>query len=119
MLARFIRDADKLENLEYMSISSFYIEKNNLTSEWIENNILDISDDILDEFLSWTDITYKNRKTQWDIITSFIWWINDINFDVTKKLLKKSSLFEEYLKYLNDIWYTRRIDEVKKYLEDY
>lgn len=119
MLIDYVRDADKLENLEYMWLTNFHREMSELSLLDPNWNWKDLSDEVLDYLLEWRVIPYSIRKSNPDIITSYISWINDINFNWTKKLIKSNNIFPTYMDYLKEIWYTKRLEEIKDFINNY
>jgi hypothetical protein len=88
ILSKLIRDADKLDNIEYFIFDFDRIKfiYDNYLSNWKYDN--SISDDILNVFLQKKSINNNNVKTFVEHILTMLSRIFDINYLWTKKLLK-------------------------------
>ena len=94
IVAKILRDADKLENMENFilhGIPVFHHPNGSLT------------DIVMQSIIKKEFIDNKNLKTISDHIAIVISWVNDIYFDATKETIKKMNyvkiLLNEFVKY--------------------
>jgi len=114
---KITRDADKLQNLEYILFNAedklFFRykekdEKNNLYTK-----------EVLDSFLNWDLIDSKLIKTQIDYLLLLSSWVFDLNFETSKKILFSSNFIFFIEKNLEKIWLEKNnisevIEKIKK-----
>jgi len=98
-IANLVRDADKIQNLEYILFDPynelFILNKN---EKWKFTQIN------LDDFLNWKVTKYIYKNTAIDRIINLASWIFDLNFSYSKKRLKQSN-FEKFI--------TKRLKELE------
>lgn len=81
LLAKLLRDADKLENIECF----IYFDMVRLGT--VPNGVL--SEDIKTDLKNQSTVNYKSVKTNSDSAAITLGWSNDINFETTVKKLKE------------------------------
>lgn len=96
--AKIIRDADKLDNFRVKEIEYFgnMFEYN---PETIENE--QITPIIFEDFMDHKQILKENRVTQIDNIVSYIAFIFDLNFDITKQYIKNKDYIRKIIGRVN------------------
>ena len=111
--AKIIRDADKIDNFRIRKTAD-YETLFNETEKEIEKE--KISDKVYNDFFKHKQIQFKDRNTSLDFWVSYIAWIFDINYDVTKEMLKESNDVEELIDRINykDAETIERMEEIKK-----
>lgn len=88
LFAKIIRDADKLDILNIISVA----EKENIF--WYEEyNNLEINDKILNDHLSHKLINYKEIKTNLDTAIAYFNYAYDINFSWTKDRIIRNDYY--------------------------
>lgn len=100
-LAKFIRDADKLQNMIYELFDLEWLTKlNTKLKKW------DISDNIINDIKLNIPVNRVYVETIADEVLRFIWWSFDINFRESIDMLNYYNFFEAIfnkLKWLNVI----------------
>lgn len=111
--AKIIRDADKIDNYRIRKTTE-YETLFNETEEEIEKE--KISDKVYKDFMKHKQIKSKDRNTSLDCWVSYVAWIFDINYGVTKKMLKETNDVENLIDRINykDSETIERFDEIKK-----
>lgn len=94
---KLLRDADKIDILNYFS--NYYMEKgkNNDRNEAAELNLPDIdyiSDDFFIKIMSEKPITYSNLKSLTEFKLLKLGWIYDINFKRALEIIKERGYIE-------------------------
>jgi len=86
LIARFIKDADKMTNFRYFS-------KINYISHSTKRELY-ISDEVLRQFRERELVNKKFCETVFDIAINFISWQFDLNFDISREIFVKENLNE-------------------------
>ena len=103
-IVNLVRDADKLQNLEYMMFNSN-------DKLYLEQEISDkISNDVFSEFIEWKScIKYDNVKTYVDKILYYASWCFDLNYKITKTFLLNDNFISFVENQLENVWVSNYI----------
>lgn len=109
-LSKFIRDADKLQNMIYEIFNiKWLIKLNHKIKPW------NISFSVLDDLNKKITINKNNIITHADYIVWILSWIYDINFEESIDMLNYYSFFEKIIVELSKLeWVTKENIEVVK-----
>jgi len=116
--SKLLRDADKIDNFRVRKTAE-YETLFNETEEEVENE--KISDKVFKDFLNHKQIKSKDRKTALDCWVSYVAWIYDINYEITKDLIKETNEIEKLIDRINyrDEETIERIEQIRKCAIEY
>lgn len=113
---KIIRDADKTDIFKILVTGDKKTvwEKADLSED-------KISDEIYREFIEEQKIDYKERRTSADILVCHFCYIYDLNFAITKKIIKENNYIDKLYKrfIFNDAETMKRFDTIYKISKEY
>ena len=116
MHCKIIRDADKTDIFKILVTGDKKTvwEKADLSED-------KISDEIYREFIEEQKINYKERRTSADILVCHFCYIYDLNFAITKKIIKENNYIDKLYKrfIFNDEETMKRFNNIYKISKEY
>ena len=113
---KIIRDADKTDIFKILVTGDKKTvwEKADLSED-------KISDEIYREFIEEQKINYKERRTSADILVCHFCYIYDLNFAITKKIIKENNYIDKLYKrfIFNDEETMKRFNNIYKISKEY
>ena len=87
--AKIIRDADKVDIYYYSTTEDIRVTYN---TDKLEKDLF--TPEIIEDFLQYQAIDYKKIKTHADVVISNLYYIYDLNFDISKKMIKEKKYID-------------------------
>ena len=113
---KIIRDADKTDIFKILVTGD-------KKAVWEKADLSDdkISDEIYREFIEEKKIDYKERRTSADILVSHFCYIYDLNFAITRKIIKENNYIDQLYKRFkfNDEETMKRFNNIYKISKEY
>jgi len=109
-----VRDADKLQNLEYIL---FNFNDRIFNLDKIDDKYTEI---VVEQILNKEIVDRQHKKTYIDNILTFTWWIFDLNFQTSKKFLVNDKFVDFIIWKLVEVNLEKDlISKIKTTLEEY
>lgn len=108
LFAKIIRDGDKIDILNSISIPSNSMESIFWYDTW---NQAEISENIMNDFFDNHCIYYPNIKSNADMITIFYAYIFDLYFPISLKIISDEKYLDKFTKRIHETFEAKKIHE--------
>jgi len=119
IIIKLVRDADKLDNIEFAVYDDMKICENFSKRMKYSYEKTGINDKLLNDFLSGRCWDRKDNHSLADEVLQFGSWINDINYSWTKDLIREIWFWKSICDYIRRKWVTENVDEVEQYFNKF
>ena len=106
LFAKIIRDGDKIDILNSISIPSNSMESIFWYDTW---NQAEISENIMNDFFNKHCIYYPNIKSNADMITIFYAYIYDLYFPISLKIISDKKYLDKFTKRIHETFEAKKI----------